>query len=71
MIPNNFIYIHGLNLERRILDNILHEVDSSDNHDNTVIFMTLDVNGNSDRLLPLIRKFFCIPKRMNDCGLSM
>jgi hypothetical protein len=32
MIPNNFIYVYGLNLERRIWDQILYELDSSDNY---------------------------------------
>jgi hypothetical protein len=30
MKPNNFIYIYGINPERRILDKILYEVDNCD-----------------------------------------
>jgi hypothetical protein len=29
-----YLYIYGLNLERRIFHKILYEVDSSDSHDN-------------------------------------
>jgi hypothetical protein len=35
--------MYGLNVERRILDNILYEVDSSDNYYNSQ-FITLFVN---------------------------
>jgi hypothetical protein len=55
--------MYGLNLERRILDKILYDVDSSDIH--TVSFIALLVNWYNNSLLPLIRQFFLIPNRFN------
>jgi hypothetical protein len=63
MIPNNFIYIYGLNLDRRILDKTLYEFDSRDTPPiiTTVSFITLLVNWYNNGLLPLIRQFFLMP----------
>jgi hypothetical protein len=66
--PNNFIQ-YGLNLERRILDRILYEVDNTDIHSSmitTVSFIAILVNSYHNRLLPLLRQVFLIPNRMNE-----
>jgi hypothetical protein len=56
--------MYETNLERKIVDNILYDVDS------TIIiavsFVTLFVNWYNNRLLPLIRKFLLIPNRSNE-----
>jgi hypothetical protein len=63
MIPNNFIY----NLEKRISDNILYEVDSSNIPIITTgSFITLFMNWDDNRLLALIRQFFLIPNGNNE-----
>jgi hypothetical protein len=54
--------MYGLNRERRILDKLLYEVDSSDIPRQLLqCFITRLVNWYNNRLLPLIRQFFLIP----------
>jgi hypothetical protein len=72
---SSFIYIYGLNLERRILYKILYEVDSSDIPwcllQQVVSmyyskFYHSSCNWYNNRLLQLIRQFFLIWNRINE-----
>jgi hypothetical protein len=64
--------MYGLNLERRIMDKFLYEIDNSDISELiiTVRFVTFFVNWYNNRLLLLIRQFFLIPKELMSLWVS-
>jgi hypothetical protein len=61
--------MYGLKLERRILDENLFELDTSNIHDN-YYSQTLLLNWYNNRLLPLVRQFFLIQIELMSLWIS-